>query len=244
MQMVKSLNSGSIPVDQTLDSTSTLALAVSVILILVPVRLLTPCMNPVISLSPHPIGTELPPNGLPNFTVYYENNDDGRRELGDDSRLIFKAPKTGVYFVRVSDVRGFQGKEFHYDLTVRPRKPDFKVTLRGANPRVNAGSGKEIEVVAQRIDGFQGPIQVDITGVPRGLHVTSPIIIQAGHDRAYGLITADSFTGTAGNPDAVVRSQTHSRESTNPCHSHSENWRDPKNAQRQFPGKNPAIGKT
>ncbi|WP_298861864.1 c-type cytochrome domain-containing protein [uncultured Gimesia sp.] len=160
--------------------------------------------EPCYIVEPHPIGTELPPNGLPNFTVYYENNDDGRRELGDDSRLIFKAPKTGVYFVRVSDVRGFQGKDFHYELTVRPRKPDFKVTLNGANPRVNAGSGKEIEVVAQRIDGFQGPIQVDITGLPRGLHVTSPIMIQAGHDRAYGLISADSSPGSAVNPDAVV----------------------------------------
>lgn len=160
--------------------------------------------EPCYIVEPHPIGTELPPNGLPSFTVYYENNDDGRRELGDDSRLIFKAPNAGIYYVRVSDVRGFQGKDFHYDLTVRPRKPDFKVTLKGANPRVNAGSGKEFELIAQRMDGFEGAIQVDISGVPSGLHVTSPVIIQAGHDRAYGQITADTFQSTAGNPDAVV----------------------------------------
>ena len=160
--------------------------------------------EPCYIVEPHPIGTELPPNGLPSFIVYYENNDDGRRELGDDSRLIFKAPKAGVYYIRVSDVRGFQGKDFHYELTVRPRRPDFKVTLHGANPRVNAGSGKEIELTAQRMDGFEGPIQVHISGVPAGLHVTSPITIQAGHDRAYGQISADAFQSTAGNPDAVV----------------------------------------
>ncbi|MFK7778741.1 MAG: hypothetical protein QM501_11605 [Gimesia sp.] len=160
--------------------------------------------EPCYIVEPYPIGTELPPNGLPTFTVYYENNDDGRRELGDDSRLIFTAPKDGVYYVRVSDVRGFQGKEFHYELTVRPRRPDFKVTLHGANPKVNAGSGKEFEFLVQRIDGFKGPIQIDISGVPPGLHVTTPIIIQAGHDRACGLISADSFPDTAGNPDAVV----------------------------------------
>ncbi|WP_299465952.1 c-type cytochrome domain-containing protein [uncultured Gimesia sp.] len=147
--------------------------------------------EPCYIVEPFPVGTELPPNGLPVFTVYYENNDDGRRELGDDSRLIFKAPQDGTYYVRVSDVRGFQGKDFHYELTVRPRKPDFKVTLKGANPKVNTGSGKEIEVVAQRIDGFEGPIQVDISGVPPGFHVTSPIIIQAGHDQAFGVISAD-----------------------------------------------------
>lgn len=154
--------------------------------------------EPCYIVEPHPVGTELPPNGLPVFTIYYENNDDGRRELGDDSRLIFKAPKDGTYYVRVSDVRGFQGKDFHYELTVRPRKPDFKVTLKGANPKINAGSGKEIEVVAQRMDGFDGPIQVDISDVPPGFHVTSPIIIQAGHDRAYGVISADPVTDLPG----------------------------------------------
>ncbi len=154
--------------------------------------------EPCYIVEPHPVGTELPPNGLPVFTLYYENNDDSRRELGDDSRLIFKAPKDGIYYVRVSDVRGFQGKDFHYELTIRPRKPDFKVTVKGVNPKVNAGSGKEIEVVAQRMDGFDGPIQVDISEVPAGFHVTSPIIIQAGHDRAYGIISADPVPDTPG----------------------------------------------
>ncbi|QDV51874.1 c-type cytochrome domain-containing protein [Gimesia fumaroli] len=154
--------------------------------------------EPCYIVEPHPVGTELPPNGLPVFTVYYENNDDGRRELGDDSRLIFKAPKDGVYYVRVSDVRGFQGKDFHYELTVRPRRPDFKVTLKGANPKVNAGSGKEFELVAQRLDGFDGPIQVDLFDIPPGFHVTTPIIIQAGHDRAYGVISADPIPASEG----------------------------------------------
>lgn len=154
--------------------------------------------EPCYIVEPHPIGTELPPNGLPVFTVYYENNDDGRRELGDDSRLIFKAPQDGDYYVRVSDVRGFQGKDFQYELTVRPRKPDFKVRLNGANPEVNAGSGKEFEVVAQRMDGFEGPIRVDLSEPPPGFHVTSPVIIQAGHDRAYGMISADPVTPTTG----------------------------------------------
>lgn len=154
--------------------------------------------EPCYIVEPHPVGTELPPNGLPVFTIYYENNDDGRRELGDDSRLIFKAPRDGSYYVRVSDVRGFQGKDFHYDLTVRPRQPDFKVTLNGANPKVNAGSGKEIEVVADRIDGFNGPIRVDIADVPPGFHVTSPLIIQAGHDRAYGVVSADPVPEASG----------------------------------------------
>jgi hypothetical protein len=61
---------------------------------------------------PYPVGTELPNNGLPVFTLYYENDDDAQRKLGKDSRLTFVAPADGTYLVRVSDVRGFGGDDF------------------------------------------------------------------------------------------------------------------------------------
>ena len=37
--------------------------------------------------------------------------------------------------------RSFSGEDYKYELLVRPRKPNFKVSLGGANPTVNAGSG-------------------------------------------------------------------------------------------------------
>ena len=134
---------------------------------------------------------EIIPNGLPVFPVYYENDDDAHRELGADSRLTFTAPAAGEYLVRIRDVRGFQGPEYKYTLTIRPRKPDFKVTLHGANPTVNAGSAKEFRVEAKRIDGFEGPIRVDITGLPPGFHATTPLVIEEGQLEAFGVITAD-----------------------------------------------------
>ncbi len=145
---------------------------------------------PCYIVKPHPPATKLIANGLPTFTLHYENDDDSRRKLGTDSRLTFTAPADGEYLVRVRDVRGFHGEQHKYKLTIRARRPDFKVTLNDANPTVGAGSGKEFHVRAERIDGFDGPIRVDITDVPPGFHVTSPLVIQAGHLVAFGTINA------------------------------------------------------
>ena len=136
----------------------------------------------------HPPGTKLIANGLPVFPLYYSNDDDAERELGTDSRLLFTAPSNGVYLVQVTDSRGFSGERFAYRLVLRAARPDFKVTLSGANPMVNAGSGKEFSVRADRVDGFDGDITVSITNVPPGFSVSTPIVIQAGHLEARGAV--------------------------------------------------------
>jgi WD40 repeat protein len=141
---------------------------------------------------PYSVGTELPNNGLPVFTVNYENDDDASRKLGKDSRLTFVAPADGSYLVRVTDVRGFAGDNFTYELSIRRPQPDFKVSLTGNNPTVGAGSGKPFTVKAERIDNFNGPIRVDIAGLPSGWSVTTPLVIPEGMYEAYGAIYADA----------------------------------------------------
>jgi WD40 repeat protein len=150
-----------------------------------------PLHAPCYIVRPYAPGTSLIPNGLPIFTLNYENDDDSLRQLGADSRLTFTAPTDGSYFVRVTDVRGFQGDSYKYDLTIRPRRPDFSVSLGGENPTVNPGSGKEFSVTAQRFDGFDGEIRVDIDGLPPGFHVTTPLVIEAEQLTAVGTIYAD-----------------------------------------------------
>jgi hypothetical protein len=68
--------------------------------------------------------------------------------------------------------------------------PDFKVTLTGNNPTIGATSGKAFTVKAERIDNFHGPIRVDISGVPPGFAVTTPLDILEGMTEAYGVINA------------------------------------------------------
>jgi WD40 repeat protein len=158
--------------------------------------------QPCYIVEPHPPGTEFVPNGLPVFTLNYENDDESTTRLGKDSKLYFTAPKDGQYVVRIADTRGYSGKEFKYELAIRRPQPNFKVKLSGANPTIAAGSGREFSVKAERIDGFNGPIRIDIEGMPPGYHVTSPLIIEAGQEIAFGTINVESDAPAASEESA------------------------------------------
>lgn len=146
--------------------------------------------EPCYIVEPHPPGAELIPNGLPVFPIYYENDDDALRQLGSDSRLNFTAPAKGDYFVRVSDVRGASGEDFKYELTARPAKPDFKLSLQGDKLTIPAGSGKEFRLMASRLDGFDGEIQVAVENVPEGFEISQPLVIEAGQYFVYASFNA------------------------------------------------------
>lgn len=162
--------------------------------------------EPCYIVEPHPPGTTLLPNGLPQYTVYYENDDDSLRRFGADSRLAFTAPADGAYLVRVQDVRGQGGDDYKYDLTIRAPKPDFNVTVQAPDLTVNAGSGKEFTVQAERLDEFDGPIRVEISGLPPGFHASTPIVIEAGQNSAAGVVTADA-DAPAPTPDNAKTAQ-------------------------------------
>jgi hypothetical protein len=53
-----------------------------------------------------------------------------------------------------------------YRLIVRQASPDFAVTLAGANRAISPQSGQEFTLTANRKDGFDEPIIVEITDVP------------------------------------------------------------------------------
>lgn len=132
------------------------------------------------------------PNGLPTFPIYFENDDDSRRELGSDSRLTFVAPADGNYILRIRDSRGFGGNEYQYELTVRPARPRFEVLLDGGDLMIPVGRGREFGVTAKRLDDFDGPIDIEINGLPEGFVVTKPLTIEAGQNKATATIYAQA----------------------------------------------------
>ena len=157
--------------------------------------------EPCYVVRPYPPGTKLVENGLPSFTLPFENDDDARRELGKDSRLSFTAPSDGDYLARVRDVRGQQGADFRYKLTARPLNPGFEVSLQGTNPAVAPGCAKEFKVLAKRLDDFEGPIRVEFAGLPPGFQVSSPLMIEAGQLEAFGVVVAlDGATAPPKDP--------------------------------------------
>ena len=141
-----------------------------------------------------PLADGEPPvaNGLPVFTIPYQNDDDPMRAAGTDSRLLFTAPDDGDYLVRIRDTRGHGGPDFRYKLTVRPALPDFTASVDKLSKPIPRGAGREVTVRIGRLDGFDGPVQLSIQGLPAGVHATSPWTVQAGQETATAAIWADA----------------------------------------------------
>lgn len=149
-------------------------------------------------VEPRPLDAKLPANGLPVFTLHHGNDDDGERRLGTDSKVYFTAPTNGTYLVRVTDTHGHGGPAFAYRLAVRAADPGFSVRLTGIGSAISPNSGQSFTITADRQDGFDGEIRVDLKGLPEGFTASAPLIIQAGHDEAKGTINASA---DARNPE-------------------------------------------
>ncbi len=123
----------------------------------------------------HPPGAKFASNGLPLVRLTYRN-DDGGPGYGRDSRLRFTAPAEGEYVLRIRDTRGLTGEDYAYRLSMRPALPDFQLAVAPRNPNVPAGGRIPITVTAQRMDDFDGPIDVSILDRPPGLEATRGVI--------------------------------------------------------------------
>lgn len=152
----------------------------------------------------HPPGTRLEPNGMPAARIDYVNDDGGARFGGKDSRLHFRAPADGEYFVRLRDVRGLEGDRFAYRLTVREPAPDFDVTYDPKSFNLPRGGRVSVTVTADRRDGFDGPIDVELRDLPPGLTATAGRI-PAGADTTVLMLSAAADASFEGQ-HATVRS--------------------------------------
>ncbi len=160
--------------------------------------------EPAYLVKAYPAGSRPIPNGLPVFRLNYQNDDDPSRLSGTDSMLLFTAPTTARYLVRVTDTRGFGGGTNHaYRLSVRPQQPEFTVRVDGMNPKVSPGSGREIRFVATRREGFEGPIRIHLDRLPAGFTASTPVEIEAGQIRAVAVLYA--AVGAADSMEASDR---------------------------------------
>lgn len=153
-------------------------------------------------------GAEPEANGLPVMRLFYENDDDSTARLGRDSLIAFTPPADGDYIVRLTDVRGFGAEgnpqDFRYTLTLRPPQPGFTVAVEGKNLKLGPGGCRELTFRADRLDGFDGPIRVEVDGLPPGFTFHGPIEIEAGQRRARGVIAAAE---DAADPDEAAEKQ-------------------------------------
>jgi hypothetical protein len=136
----------------------------------------------------------------------------GRAEATADHRdpvLTLAAPADGTYFVQVADrFRTHGGIAYAYRLRLGHAVPDYRLQLAsdGQGPgkvspdalTLPRGGQARLRVVAQRMDGFAGPIELRLSGLPAGVSA-SAATIAAGQNTADITLSTTSFAalGTA-----------------------------------------------
>jgi hypothetical protein len=93
-----------------------------------------------------------------------------------DSRILFKLPAAGTYYLHLGDTQHKGGADYAYRLRVSHPQPDFE--LRVTPSGINARSGATIPVTVHAIrrDGFAGEIAVKLKDAPPGFTLDGAII--------------------------------------------------------------------
>ncbi|MCC7300233.1 MAG: PPC domain-containing protein, partial [Verrucomicrobia bacterium] len=108
-----------------------------------------------------------------------------------DSRINFKLPETGTYFVRLTDLQGKGGPEYAYRLRIGEEQPDFQLRIVPSSLRVPRNGTAIATVHAIRTGGFAGEINLSVLNAPEGIELQRATI-PAGVDSARIVIAAGS----------------------------------------------------
>jgi hypothetical protein len=149
---------------------------------------LRPLNTSVYKVQILPPDAKFPPNGLPVFLLT-ERNDDGGPGYGADSRLDFDAPGDGDYLVHLKDIRNLGGPGFDYRLTIRAEIPDFTLVASPDNPNIPQGGAVPVTVFVDRFQGYKGPIEIEVKGLPKGV-AASKAEISAEEDSTVVVLSA------------------------------------------------------
>jgi hypothetical protein len=160
--------------------------------------------TPVYKAEILPADAEFPPNGLPVFHLTWRN-DDGGPGYGADSRLEFVAPRDGDYILHLADIRNLQGPDFAYRLTLGDTSPDYQLAADPPNPNIPRGGSVPVRVTADRLQGYNGPIEIEVKGLPHGI-TAAPATIAAGQDSTQVILSAASAAaeGAPASPIEIV----------------------------------------
>lgn len=124
-------------------------------------------------------------------------NDDG---VGKDSRIVFGAQAGATYLLEVRALARRGGGDHFYRLTVTPPGgQDFRLAVTPDELNVGQNAARAVTVTATRINGFAGPIQLRVDGLPAGVTI-SPAVIPAGQTTCIFTVhgAADAQPGALG----------------------------------------------
>ena len=113
-------------------------------------------------------------------------NDD---TFGKDAALVFTPPADGDYVLRVRDLTGKGGDTAVYYIEADYARPDFTLRCDPDKAMVGPGSSTAWYVTVNRLNGFTGPVDVEVRGLPHGV-TASPLTIQPSLTQGVVVLTA------------------------------------------------------
>ncbi|MCM8776970.1 MAG: PPC domain-containing protein [Candidatus Omnitrophica bacterium] len=85
-----------------------------------------------------------------------------------DSYIHFKIPKSGTYFIQISDAQGYGGEEYTYRLRLSSPQPDYNVIVTPSAINIPTGSSIPFDVYVIHKDGFNEAIELSLKDMPEG----------------------------------------------------------------------------
>jgi len=96
-----------------------------------------------------------------------------------DSQFYFKAPADGEYFVTVRDLHDRGGERFAYHLSAELSGPEFEVHGEYYYAQIAPGTNMLWFAKVKRLNEFNGPIEMNIEGLPKGV-TFEPVTLPPG----------------------------------------------------------------
>jgi hypothetical protein len=93
-----------------------------------------------------------------------------------DSRILFKLPASGTYYLYLADTQHKGGSDYAYRLRVSKPQPDFELRVTPSGINARSGSTVPVSVHAIRRDGFAGDIAVKLKDAPAGFSLEGAVI--------------------------------------------------------------------
>jgi hypothetical protein len=101
------------------------------------------------------------------------SNDD---TFGKDAALVFTPPADGDYVLCIRDLNSKGGDTFVYHIEADWARPDFTLRCDSDKAMIGPGSSTAWYVHVSRLNGFDGPVNVEVKGLPKGVSV-NPLTI-------------------------------------------------------------------
>jgi hypothetical protein len=152
------------------------------------------------------------------------SNDDS---VGKDAALVFTPPADGDYVLRVRDLNSKGDDTAVYFIEADYARPDFTVRCDPDKAMIGPGSSTAWYVTVTRLNGFTGPVDVEVRGLPHGVTasaLTVPpsmtqgvVVLTAAKDAAVDaanvqVVGTGRVKGEDGKEEVLVRPATPNEE--------------------------------